>query len=108
MLHYNTFLELGFKRNDLLSSDDCFLKQYGYKCFWLEYPIILNGSMNEPIGYESHIEWRPDTQKLEIVDSIDGDIKKRIEITEAELLALVDIYNRSGDLPIISNQRYFC
>jgi len=61
--------------------------------------------MNEPIGYKSHIEWQPNTQKLEIVDSINGDIKKRIEITEAELLVLADIYSRSGDLPIISNQR---
>jgi hypothetical protein len=94
MLMYNDLLKMGFKRNDILENDSMWFNQHGYRCFWLEKEIFRN--KKEVI----HIEWEPTKGKLELIATHDEkDIVSRREITEGEMRTLIDVFERSGNIP---------
>jgi hypothetical protein len=94
MLTYKKLLDRGFKRNDILSNDSGWFNQHGYPCFWLEREIFRN--KKEVI----HIEWEPTKGKLELIATHDEkDIVSRREITEDEMNVLIEVFERSGNIP---------
>lgn len=88
-MNYNDLLRLGFERDDQFSGDDQFFNKHGYNCFWLEKYLIKN---------QLYIHWYPENGKLELILRKKENILSRREITEKELSALCDVFEREGDI----------
>ena len=100
-MNYRELLRLGFKRNDCLSDDSVYLDIHGFRCFWLEMYFEKNIC----------IEWSPIDGKIELITykiKHLGNVKSRREINEGEMLDLVNIFSRCGDLDKTNNYINAC
>ena len=102
-LPYKALLDLGFKRNECLSSDEVWFNEFGYNCFYLE----------KYLQKDINLQWFPDTGKIEMIryksfDPKDGepiDILDRREITWEEMESFIKVFEREGD---IKKPEYIC
>lgn len=96
---YKDLIDLGFKRDDCLQNDSIWFDQHGYECFFLEKEIFKN----------TIIQWYPNNvDKLELIVYCKKNINvlSRREITVEEMMVLIKVMGREGDLPKPTHHPY--
>lgn len=90
-MNYKQLLDLGFVRNDTLRDDKVYFDQHGFECFWLEYILYNN-------GVTMLIMWYPLNSKFVFLTYYKGTETGRREITSDEMMTLINVFNRQGDI----------